>query len=845
MAKKNYPEWSKLRKFFEAGELLANVEANRSNPDRLKLLVGEAFEQNEFWFVLRVSDTLKKFLTQSEYSSDILPYELQSMFKMSQLHALRERLNSPEVRQSSHPAIEKLRLTLFRSEEMALTNSEILTNPEKDAGLVIHDAGLLSVSKVCLFDAASDPGNATKTSYSVFDFDRSRVFGVEIVLEKSPGFQDPGRPLNAFLAWYSEDTLLAQVAMDLDISSDVNRFSLLELCDTSGVSLWVKGAAKIEFFTEQKKLFTYSFELSDHFEAANKVPESKNLNAQDSDSDGIEVELESLNKLTGLSGIKKSVKDLAGYLEFLRDRKEKGLETKEGVAINAVFMGNPGTGKTTVARLMGRIYKKLGLLTNGEVIEVDRSSLVGQYVGETAKITDAVIEKSIGNVLFIDEAYTLVKAGVSNDFGQEAIDTLLKRMEDRRGEFFVIVAGYPANMTEFMNSNPGLRSRFNHEFMFEDYSPEELMEIFRSFAATEEYKISETAEKTLITEFTGIYRKRDSSFGNAREVRKIFEEVKLELGRSYAQLSSRERTMEKLSQIEHDHIAAIFKGRQPDIKDDKSWLLKSRADNNLDKYLKELDALTGLQGVKEKIDDLVKGLRISKLRAERGMTVINKPLHCVFSGNPGTGKTTVARLLSNIFRELGLLSKGHLIEVDRAKLVAGYVGQTAIKTGKVIEEAKGGTLFIDEAYTLTKQANDFGQEAVEVLLKKMEDNSSDLIVIVAGYSREMGLFLETNPGLTSRFTNNIVFEDYTPDELLVIAERLMSANGYVADSSGTEKLKLTLESVFSTRDKNFGNARTVRNIVFNAISRQEKRLANLAMPNDDELRTLTGEDFLE
>lgn len=211
----------------------------------------------------------------------------------------------------------------------------------------------------------------------------------------------------------------------------------------------------------------------------------------------------------------------------------------------------------------------------------------------------------------------------------------------------------------------------------------------------------------------------------------------------------------------------------------------------------------------------------------------------------GTGKTTVARLLSNIFRELGLLSKGHLIEVDRAKLVAGYVGQTAIKTGKVIEEAKGGTLFIDEAYTLTKQANDFGQEAVEVLLKKMEDNSSDLIVIVAGYSREMGLFLETNPGLTSRFTNNIVFEDYTPDELLVIAERLMSANGYVADSSGTEKLKLTLESVFSTRDKNFGNARTVRNIVFNAISRQEKRLANLAMPNDDELRTLTGEDFLE
>ena len=261
--------------------------------------------------------------------------------------------------------------------------------------------------------------------------------------------------------------------------------------------------------------------------------------------------------------------------------------------------------------------------------------------------------------------------------------------------------------------------------------------------------------------------------------------------------------------------------------------------------LSELNSYVGLASVKAEVESLVNLIKVQKLRESKGLKSAGISKHMVFMGNPGTGKTTVARILSKIYRGLGVLQTNNFVEVDRGGLVCGYVGQTAIKTQEVIDEAMGGILFIDEAYALTvdKGANEFGQEAVDTLLKAMEDHRDELVVIVAGYQKPMEEFLNSNPGLKSRFNKFLFFEDYTADELVKILENMCKGKEYALSRAAKAEAKKYFAERLASGEENFANAREARNYLEKAITRHATRVVKLKNPDEKVLTTIEKEDL--
>lgn len=547
---------------------------------------------------------------------------------------------------------------------------------------------------------------------------------------------------------------------------------------------------------------------------ADRRPGSNEITSDDI-LDPVEVEktmediLRELDQFVGMDGIKKSVRGLVNQVR-VRQQDYVAADKVNPIALHIVLTGNPGTGKTSVARVLGETLRAAGVLELGHVIEADRGKLVAQHVGGTAPLVHDFCDRALGGVLFIDEAYAL-KQSDSDTFGQEAIDTLLKRMEDDRGKFIVILAGYPNEIRKLLSSNPGLESRIEERFRFhlDDYTPEELLEIFVRLVEADGYQLEDAAKKSAFQYLVQRCATKDKNFGNAREVRNLLGACQYKYAQRCSQIGSESELAGLIGRVLRESDMPFAKKDAP----------------NLSELTIDLDAMIGLTAVKSEVRTLIDYLKVEKIRLDRGLVNTQLNLHCIFRGGPGTGKTTVARLLAKMLHGLGLLSSDKTVEVDRSGLVAQYLGQSALKVNDVVDQAIGGVLFVDEAYALVGDA--FGREAIDTLLVRMENDRGKFVVIAAGYSGDMERFLKSNDGLRSRFTNFIDFEDYSPRELLEIFKSLMQKKGMLMDQAAHDWASELFEQVYNGRDETFANARTVRNIFEATLKRQSRRVAPL------------------
>lgn len=494
-----------------------------------------------------------------------------------------------------------------------------------------------------------------------------------------------------------------------------------------------------------------------------------------------------LKEMIGLTSVKEQIDHVIAADIVEKERKRRMGSAYQLGTMHMIFGGNPGTAKTTVAKLFAGIAKEKGILKSGVLVERGGMDLDG--LGCVGAIRDAFAEAQ-GGVLFIDEAYSL-KSDV-------AVTCLIQEMESRREEVIVILAGYTDRMKNFMKINEGLRSRIPYWIDFPDYSLDELSDIFRAMAKDRGFDIAPDA----VMKVRDVLEKARhmEHFGNGRYVRNLLERS---VQNQAIRLMATGRNLENVRKKE------LFLIKKDDISIPEEEVRKKREPGAAQK---ELDELIGLSSVKAVIHKAIAGFKMKKICMDKGLSKENPSLHMVFTGNPGTAKTTVARLFAEIMKDEKLLPSGRFVEAGRADLVADHVGATAPLVRGKFNEAQGGVLFIDEAYSLCDAyENGFGDEAIHTIVQEMENHRDDTIVIFAGYSEQMKHFLNRNPGMSSRIAFHVKFEDYSILELCDITKLMLSRKHMDITDAAMAKLKDIYAD--ARRRSEFGNGRFVRKML--------------------------------
>jgi SpoVK/Ycf46/Vps4 family AAA+-type ATPase len=560
----------------------------------------------------------------------------------------------------------------------------------------------------------------------------------------------------------------------------------------------------------------------------------------EADTHEISVEdvMKELDGFVGMKSVKEAIRRIAQEIAVQKHLIELG-KAQEGLTkYNFILTGNPGTGKSTVARIFGKIFKALGVTSTDKVTEKVPKDIIGMYLNESDKLMDAAITEAMGGVLFLDEAYDLEpmdEAGRStNSEGKKAVQTLMTRMENEAGKFVVVCAGYPNEMAAFMNSNPGLKRRFSHTIHIDDYTAEELLEIYERAAKAKKYNFSladDTVRMKALNMFRNMVAMKDDKFGNAGEAMKKVAETKTNINNRIAAVPYDQWTPEFLNTAYTAYAEDI-----PYVEPEKV---------SIDECLEELKQLIGLGGVKASLTKLAHTINneIENARVENRRPEI--PLgHYLFLGNPGTGKTTVARLMGKILYSMGVLPTPNVVEVGKANLVGRFQGDTEAITSHVVDTAIGGILFIDEAYQLT---DGYGKVALQTLVTRLENDRGKFVCIAAGYSFEMQQFLAENSGFESRFPkqNRIVFEDYSPEELFDIFMIHARKGGYILDAMAENAVRGKLTMLYNSRGRTFGNGREARNLFEEVKSNLGMRLYEEGGNHTaEERKTIKMEDVL-
>jgi len=557
----------------------------------------------------------------------------------------------------------------------------------------------------------------------------------------------------------------------------------------------------------------------------------------------VEQTMAELDQMIGLAPVKDQIRQLTASVEAAHRRLAAGYQTEKPLQ-HFVFLGPPGTGKTSVARIIAKLYYACGLLDTPTVVEAQRADLVGEYLGATAIKTNDLIDSAVGGVLIIDEAYSLANDGEghADRFGNEAVPALLKRAEDDRDNLVVILAGYQRQMEDFLASNPGLNSRFPMRVRFGGYTPAELVDLAQTALAQRGESLDSEALRSLSRMMEDVGRRRlIDELGNGRFVRNLLEKAR------------QARDVRVMSRGPDPVASELMTLRAEDLErafGELTSRFRGYAETpTLENALAELDELVGLEPVKRQVHEIVAQLQVARLRDRQGLASQPPARHFVFTGPPGTGKTTVARILGRIFAALGLLVRPEVVEAHRADLVGEHLGSTAIKTGKLIDSALGGVLFIDEAYSLYNEGysggDAYGSEAVATLLKRAEDDRDRLVIVLAGYPADMDRFLRSNPGLASRFSVRISFPSYTPGELAQIMAVIAEQAGDSFDPDAIPVLeRIFTDAVDRQRINEWGNGRFARSLFERACAARDLRVADLGEDaTAADLTTLTAADI--